>query len=233
VQSPDTSAARDALLECAAGALDLLGSPALAGRWSGPSALPLLPVSGLAGHLADQLLTARRLLAGSEPGPRPGSGSESEPGAGARPDPIPLLEHYARAAWIGADLDDPVNRNVRAAGEELARRGPAALREEAAEALGLLRAQLPAADGDRPILIPWTGWSLRLDDFLATRTLELAVHGDDLAVSLGVPTPGLTPRVQDLVLTLLTRLAVTRHGAPAVLRTLSRAERAPASIAAI
>jgi hypothetical protein len=36
----------------------------------------------------------------------------------------------------------------------------------------------------------------------------------------------------DTVLTLLTRLAARRHGPAAVLRALSRAERAPATIAA-
>ena len=63
--------------------------------------------------------------------------------------------------------------------------------------------------------------------------LEISVHLDDLAVSAGLPTPELPRDVLDPVLTLLHELAVRRHGPLAVLRALRRAERAPASIAAI
>jgi hypothetical protein len=59
------------------------------------------------------------------------------------------------------------------------------------------------------------------------------VHADDLAVSVGVPTPGFPPQVEDWVVGLLSRLAMDRHGANAVIRALSRAERAPATIAGI
>ncbi|WP_220182723.1 hypothetical protein [Sphaerisporangium album] len=63
--------------------------------------------------------------------------------------------------------------------------------------------------------------------------MELAVHSDDLAVSVGVPTPPLDPGAVDTVIGLLSRLAVRRHGPVNVLRALSRAERAPALINAI
>jgi hypothetical protein len=62
--------------------------------------------------------------------------------------------------------------------------------------------------------------------------MELAVHSDDLAVSVALPTPALPPTAVNAVVDLLTRLSVRRHGATAVLRTLTRAERAPRSIAA-
>jgi hypothetical protein len=81
--------------------------------------------------------------------------------------------------------------------------------------------------------LPWAGWSLTLDDFLVTRMLEITAHCDDLAVSVGVATPPLPASVTEPVLDLLCRLAVHRHGVIAVLRALSRAERAPATIAAI
>ncbi|WP_230205174.1 hypothetical protein [Parafrankia elaeagni] len=74
---------------------------------------------------------------------------------------------------------------------------------------------------------------LSLDDFLATRILEIAVHSDDLAVSVDVPTPALPVPATDAVLALLTRLAAHRHGPTAVLRAFSRAERAPTTITAI
>jgi hypothetical protein len=58
------------------------------------------------------------------------------------------------------------------------------------------------------------------------------IHIDDLAVSVHTPPPQLPDEATDTVLVLLTRLAVRRHGTAAVLRALSRKERAPATIAA-
>lgn len=81
--------------------------------------------------------------------------------------------------------------------------------------------------------LPWGPWSLSLDDFLITRMLEITVHCDDLACSVGVETPTQPSAVVDPVVALLSQLAVQRHGATAVLRALSRAERAPDTIAAI
>ena len=90
-----------------------------------------------------------------------------------------------------------------------------------------------ATAADRPVRIPlWGPWSLLLDDLLVTRMMELAVHSDDLAVSVGTATPAPPERAVDTVIQLLSRLAVRRHGPTAVLRALSRAERAPATVAA-
>ena len=46
------------------------------------------------------------------------------------------------------------------------------------------------------------------------------------------PASNLPPQVTNTMLVLLTRLAAQRRGSTAVLRALSRAERAPATIAA-
>ena len=81
--------------------------------------------------------------------------------------------------------------------------------------------------------LPQPDWALSLGDFLVTRMLGLAVHQDDLAVSVGLATPDLPDSAFDPVLVLLARLAVRRHGQAALLRALARAERAPAAINAI
>ena len=91
---------------------------------------------------------------------------------------------------------------------------------------------LPMMRPDVVVLVPWRGWSLKLSDFLTTRLLEIVVHCDDLAYSVDIPTPPFPPSAVDRVIGLLGQLAVQRHGVTAVLRGLSRAERAPASIAA-
>jgi hypothetical protein len=63
--------------------------------------------------------------------------------------------------------------------------------------------------------------------------LELIVHSDDLAHSVGVPTPQFPAEAVQTVVDVLTRIALRRHGQTAVLRALSRSERAPASISAL
>ncbi|MEV1178188.1 hypothetical protein AB0J09_58395, partial [Nonomuraea sp. NPDC049784] len=95
-----------------------------------------------------------------------------------------------------------------------------------------LTAALPTEPAGRVVELPWSGWALRLDDFLLTRLVELVVHSDDLAASVGLDAPELPSSVIDPVVELLARLAVHRHGPTAVIRTLSRAERAPATISA-
>ncbi|MEU8926426.1 maleylpyruvate isomerase N-terminal domain-containing protein [Kitasatospora sp. NPDC048545] len=209
--------ARADFLAAAGAAERLLGHPEVAGAWRRPSALAQWSVGGLAGHLAYQVLCVPEALAAAAPAE----------------ETVGLLDHYARVAWIGAAPEAEINVRIREGSEAFAAAGPAALHRRVAGAVADLTTALATAAGDRPARLPfWGPWSLTLDDLLATRTMELAVHADDLAVSVGVPTPGLPPQTADSVAGLLVRLAVRRHGWVGVLRALSRAERAPGSIAA-
>lgn len=205
-------------LGAAGQAAALLRRPEPAGAWEAGSALAGMSVGALAAHLAYQILSVEPTL--NEPVP---PGRET----------LPLLEHYARAAWIGAPLDAEANAGIRARAEAAGAGGPQAVWRGATDALGRLTETLPGRDGTAPVFLPQTGWCLTLDDFLATRLLELAVHLDDLATSVGVPTQDLPPEAFDPVLVLLARLAARRHGQPALLRALARAERAPAAVNAI
>ena len=208
---------RDAYLDAAASAATLLREPAVAAAWDRPSALAEFSVRGLAGHLATQVFNVELTLA--EPLSR-------EPAIG-------LLDHYGRVRWLGADINDEANVDIRSGGERSAAGGPAELVARVDEAIERLRPALHAEPANRVVTMPWTGWSLRLDDFLTTRLMEIAVHSDDLAVSAGVPAPELPLAALDPVVVLLSRLALRRHGQAALLRALSRAERAPATIAAL
>jgi hypothetical protein len=207
---------REDFLAAARSAAGLLREPAVAAAWGEPSALPEFTVGGLGGHLAYQVFAVQHMLA-APPAEEP---------------TISLPDHYGRLPWIGAPLDADVNVGIRRGGEEIGAAGPEALVSRVDSAIAELADRLPGTD-PRPVHLPfWGAWSLTLDDLLITRTMELAVHSDDLAVSVGVVTPELPQTAVDSVIDLLSRVAVRRHGATAVLRALSRAERAPASIAA-
>jgi mycothiol maleylpyruvate isomerase-like protein len=207
---------RDAYLEAASSAVSLLDQPGVAEAWLTPSVLAEFSVGGLAAHLGSQITAVAQRLA------------EPPPGA----EPIALAEHYARAAWVGADLDADINVAIRGAGEAAAADGPAAVVARSASALADLRVSLPLAAADRLVSPPAGPWALHLDDFLVTRLMEIAVHSDDLAASLSQDPPPLSDDVLDPVFALLTMLARRRHGSTALLRALSRSERAPATISA-
>jgi hypothetical protein len=207
---------RDAFVQAAASAAGLLRDPAVAASWDSASVLREFTVAGLAGHLARQVLAVPRVLEQPVPADQP----------------VALADHYARVSWIDAALDDEANAEIRRGGEDAAAGSAAALAVSAGAAVETLRTTLPSEPAGRLVRPPWVSWTLTLEDFLITRMMEIAVHSDDLALSVGVATPPLPPAVLDPVLDLLTRLAVRRHGSAAVLRALSRSERAPATIAA-
>ena len=206
---------RDAFLSSAATAGTLLREPALAARWSEPSALGDFSVGGLARHLANQVTHAVPLLA-------------ADPGASA----VPVLEHYTRNAWVTSGIDGRDNVAIRRKGEaHAAVTTPGALADEFDVALAELHRVVPVEPDDR--VVDFRAWGLTVDDFLLTRVMELVVHTDDLAVSLGVPTPELPPAATEATILLLSRVAAWRHGPLAVVRALARRERAPESIAAL
>lgn len=208
---------REAYLDAGDVAAKLMAAPEVAAAWHEPSALAKMSVRSLAGHLAGQIFFAPKVLA--EPVP-------TEP-------VIAVHDYYARVSWIGSDLDDPFNVLIRESGEQDAADGPHALAAQVSATVAELRTLLPAA-ANRPVRRPtWGPWSISLDDFLTSRLLEVVIHCDDLAYSVGVPTPEFAEQTVETVVDLLSRIALRRHGATSVLRALSRAERAPISISAL
>ena len=187
----------------------------VAAAWHEQSALAEWEVGGLVAHLASQPVTDRGAAA-RRPDRRP------DPARGA-----------LRPVRLGqASLDDEVNVSIRESGDARAADGPDAVLAAVIEAREALPDLLAAQPDGRAVLIPWAGWSLGLDDFLTGRLMEVVVHGEDVAASVGFTTPPLPRGVLDPVLALLTRLAVTRHGQGAVVSALTRAERAPRTISA-
>jgi hypothetical protein len=206
-------------LAAADAAIDVLESGEVAGRWGEPSACEGFTVGGLAAHLGWQVHSARWAV------------KTGRPAADAVV--TELAAHYAQAKWIGTGLDSPANVGIRDGGEQRAGAGAAEVVRQTREARDYLAKQFASLTVDEPIAVPWVpDRVLTAEDLLTTRVLELVVHTDDLAVSVGVPTPTVPDSAYARVIGLLTRLSVGRHGPLAVLRALSRSERAPESISA-
>jgi hypothetical protein len=209
---------RLAFLDAATSAGALLCDRAVTTGWTRPSALAGFSVGGLAMHLASQVTNVEVALDGEIPDlPQ-----------------VRLLDHYARSLWFDGEAGDraQTNQNIAAGGETAAAEGVEAMLARFDRVLARLRDELPFQAPGRLGVMPWWRWTLTFDDLLVTRMMEIAVHCDDLAVSVGVPTPALPPAVLEPVLGLLSQLSLRRHGATALLRAFSRSERAPASISA-
>jgi Mycothiol maleylpyruvate isomerase N-terminal domain len=208
---------RSSVIDAADLVADLVARPEVAVAWTRESSCAGMSVGGLTRHLVSQPVNTVTLL-------------RADRGEGAGAETIDLLEHYARASWLREDLDGEANVSIRAVADQQASEGPAA----AAVLLSNARSELEAELADAPptTYVPWQGWSLATDDFLVTRLMEMVVHADDLAASVDVSTPDFGPTVLDPVFRLLTALAVRRHGHDALVRTLARPQRAPASVSA-
>lgn len=193
-------------------AVDAAGSlyhlPALADRWAAESALPHFAVSGLAGHLLRAVTSVEAYLDRPEP-----------PAGGA----ITPAAYYATAT-AEQDVGAEIHRMIRARGEEAAAAGPGGLAEAWAAARVRLSARLAEEPAVRHVRV-YGDMVLSLDDYLLTRLVELCVHADDLALSLGVDPPEFPAEATRRAIATLVDVGRFRHGDAAVVRALARRER--------
>lgn len=196
--------------------LALAGHPAVERAWADESACEGMTVGGLSHHLVAQIVRAAELLGTPPPVDAPVIG---------------LLDHYDRAPWVEASRRGELDLDQNVGDNEAAAQGQVKIVADGQSALEHLKGSLGPT---RPsvVHIPWQGWSLPTDAFLTTRLMEMVVHSDDLAASVGVDTPEFDESVTGPVLGLLVRVAARRHGQGAVVRTLSRPRRASGAISA-
>lgn len=199
---------RASYLAAADVAVILLGSPAVAGSWTRESVLAGMSVGALAGHLARSVLQVEWFLDGPiENGPL-----------------TTAVHYYARLEGTTVP-DSPLNTGVRTRSEETALAGAGVVVEQADSALGRLRPRLQQEPAQRRIaVLHRPGEEMLLDEYLQTRCVELAVHIEDLALSVDadVRAPEAAVAVAAQVLFAAAR---QRHGDRQVLHALARRER--------
>jgi hypothetical protein len=206
---------RTAFIRAAKVTAGVIGAPAVAEHWAGPSALAGFSVGGLAGHtyLATRLVD--RHLDQPDPQPDPVDRRVRRPG-----------EYYQTMRVDNeSQIDGEVHRTIRGDGEYVARRGPAALAAKFDELVDRLEQRLLLERPDRLLVTSLPGAAARLDDFLANRTVELLVHADDLTTSSGLPPIELPTDAATVAITSLVAVARERLGDRAVLRALSGRDR--------
>ena len=204
---------RRLFLDTAGAVGPLLAGSEIAARWDEPSVLTGMTVGALAGHLARAVSTVAGYLASDGPV----SDAPSLDAAG----------YFASIDGLGGrdvDIDAPLHRAIRRRSEEAAAGGAAEVLGRWDATVQELAALLPVEPDDRMVAV-LDGRAMRLDDYLVTRLVEMIVHGDDLAVSLGITPPQMPEDAADAVIGMLVDMARRRHGDLAVVRALTRRER--------
>ena len=174
-----------------------------------------MTVGGLTRHLVSQPECAAEFLTTAGPGDAP---------------LLSLVGHYDLVDWLAAPVDAPENTSIR---DDFNRLGSVGHADSVAVLARSLEQLDSAIDAAGPTTyVPWQDCALPTDDFLVVRAMEVVVHADDLASSVGLPFPEFSPEILEPVLALLAALSARRHGPAAVLRTLSRQERDSGSVSA-
>jgi len=210
-----------AAFRTAAGAFaEILDRPEVATAWGEASALPGYSVGAIVCHVNAAIGWTQRLL--------------DEPAAlGVPPMPRQSLLRFAHALKIDSDGSNrhPAHDVLREQCEKAASHGWASSRAKFGALVDRLSARLEGESADRLVdLRPTAPLVIQLGDWLPTRVVELVVHGDDIAVSVGIDPPMVAPHVATLAVDVLVAVAREAHGDLAVIRALARRERADAAV---
>lgn len=197
---------RRMVIDSAAVGATLVGSAAVAKSWDEPSALVGMTVGALAAHLVRATGATLAYLDRTEPDTRPQG------------------ELLTKVDYFHAAVDSPIHERIKEVSADEASQGHEQVAARAAEVATQLGERLPAEPDDR--LIGALGnRMLTLDDFCRTRMIEIGMHIDDLAHSVGEPTPQLSSDVTNEIIDIVMGIARAQHGDWAVIHALARAER--------
>jgi hypothetical protein len=211
--------AAQAFREAAEAFAELVARPEVGKAWEQPSALEGYSVGAIVTHVNAGVGWLGPLLDASvEPGLRPSPRAD-----------LLAFFHGLKVGPDGADRN-PVHDSLRDRSERAARHGWESNRDKFHGLAERLAARLDGESGDRLLdLRPAEPVVVRLGDFLPTRVLELVVHGDDLAASVGIEAPPPSAAAA-VAIELMVDVARAAHGDLAVIRALSRRERASAAV---
>lgn len=189
----------------------ILRTPSLEGAWDDASALPELTTGALAAHLVRAVGTLATY-------------ASSATGSVAQGPGISAAEYFVAVIDDPADLWSPVNQGVRQRSRDDAAPGHAAVLERWRQATSTARQALDTLADDHLLAVA-AGLVLTLDQYLRTRIVELVVHTDDLALSLGLEPPTPAPEAAGAAVHTLLDVARLRHGELGILRAMSRRDR--------
>ena len=197
---------RSLVVEAVEAAASLIGRAEIAARWSGQSALAGMTVGALCAHLVRAAGAVLAYLDRTDPVARP---------EGALLTPV---------TYFHAAIDSPIHERIKEVSATEATVGPDAMAARCVELAAALRSRLADEPPDR-LVAALGGRMLTLDDFCRTRLIEVLLHLDDVAASVGVERPDTDSHGPALVIDILVGIAREKHGDWAMLHALARDER--------
>jgi hypothetical protein len=204
--STDSVAVRLLVVEAVEAAAELMSRPSVGDAWAEPSALEGMTVGGLAAHL---VRAAGATVAYLDRTP-----------ADAQPDGDLLTP----VTYFHAAVDSPIHEQIKKVSADESEIGHAAMATKYSDLAAHLRQRLADEPSDR-LIGALGGRMLTLDDFCRTRLIEVLLHLDDLAISVGEPRPETDPRGVAVVIEILENIARRVHGDWEVVYALARSER--------
>ena len=126
--------------------------------------------------------------------------------------------------YFHAAVDSPIHEQIKQVSENESAVGHQAMATRCADLAAQLGRRLADEPDDR-LVGALGGRMLTLDDFCRTRLIEVLLHLDDLAVSVGEPRPETDPLGVAIVIDIVESIARHVHGDWQVLYALARSER--------
>lgn len=207
----DSTEIRAMVSESAAAAADLVERQEVVSAWEEPSALDGMTVGALAAHLVRATGATLAYLDRTDP------------------EAVPTTELLTKVTYFHAAVDSPIHDRIKEVSAAEAGAGPADVAATARRVADELAERLPGEPVDR-LVAALGDRMLTLDDFCRTRMIEIGMHIDDLAHSVGLETPQLQPAVTAEVIDIVVDIARHLHGDWAVIHALARAERSAGDV---
>lgn len=199
------------VVKSAATAADLVASEPVRDQWDNASALDGMTVGALAAHLVRATGATLAYLDRTDP-----STTTDD-------------ELLTKVSYFHAAIDSPIHERIKDVSADEAARGYDAVSARASEVAEALARRLPREPLDR-LIGALGGRMLTLDDFCRTRMIEIGMHLDDLACSVGSPTPPLDAEMTGEIIDIAVGIARERHGDWAVIHALARVERSAGDV---
>lgn len=197
---------RALVVEAVEAAADLLARPEVAERWEQPSALEGMTVGALCAHLVRAAGAVNAYLDRTDPARRP---TEA------------LL---TPVTYFHAAIASPIHEQIKQVSAGESTLGPADTAVKCRAVADELRRRFAVEPVDR-LVAALGGRLLTLDDFCRTRLIEVLLHLDDVAASVGLDRPATDPEGPAIVIDILVGIARDQRGDWDVLYGLGRTER--------
>jgi hypothetical protein len=197
---------RGLVVEAVDAAAALMVDERVVAAWDQPSALDGMTVGALSAHLVRAAGAVLAYLDRTAP---------DAPVEGAVLTPV---------TYFHAAIASPIHDRIKEVSAIEAWVGPGEIAARCGQVAEAMRTRFVAEPEDR-LVGALGGRMLSLDDFCRTRLIEVLVHLDDLAASVGLPPPATDPAGRAIVIDILVDIARMLHGDWEVIRALSRDER--------